>query len=143
MSTRSLIGIQRGNKVQYSYCHHDGYLDWVGKVLVKCYDTEPKITELLSFGDMSSLGAMLNFNPNYSGRVDDIENSGCEFYERDRGERGCHRPEVNVDNYNFNLQSDAEYIYLFKDNEWYVRKWYRDDFVKVTDLLTDYNKEDN
>lgn len=137
MSTRSLIGIQRGNKVQYSYCHHDGYLDWVGKVLTKCYDTEPKITELLSFGDMSSLGAMLNFNPNYSGRLDDIENSGCEFYERDRGERGTylHRPEVDVDKYDFRCQSDADYIYLFKDNEWYVLSAYADDFAKVKDLL--------
>jgi hypothetical protein len=95
MSTRALIGIQRGNKVQYSYCHHDGYPEWVGKVLVNYYKDEPIITELLSFGDMSVLENTLD---------------RCEFYERDRGERGCHRPEVNIDNYNFNLQSDADYI---------------------------------
>ena len=120
MSTRCLIGIQRGNKVQYSYCHHDGYIVWVGKTLVNHYDTEPKITGLLSFGDMSCLA----------------ENTDeCIFYERDRGERGCHRPEVNIDKYNFDLQDDVEYIYLFKDSVWYVRKWAKDTFVKVIDLL--------
>ncbi len=130
MSTRCLIGIQRGNKVQYSYCHHDGYPEWVGKVLVNYYNTEPKITELLSFGDMSCL---------------EKTTDECEFYERDRGERGTylHRPEVDADKYDFRCQSDADYIYLFKDNEWYVLKWNRDAFVKVTDMLTDYNKEDN
>jgi len=137
MSTRCLIGIQRGNKVQYSYCHHDGYLDWVGKVLVNYYDTEPKITELLSFGDMSCLGAMLDINSHFSGSLDDIEASSCEFYERDRGERGAylHRPEVDADKYDFRCQSDADYIYLFKDNEWYVLTAYADDFVKVKELL--------
>ncbi len=122
MSTRCLIGIQRGNKVQYSYCHFDGYY-WdpgVGYTLVNYYKDEPIITELLSFGDMSDLGNTLDT---------------CVFYERDRGERGCHRPEVNVDNYNFNLQSDADYIYLFKDNEWYVREWNKDTFVKLSELL--------
>ena len=122
MSTRALIGIQRGNKVQYSYCHHDGYY-WkpgVGYTLVNYYDNEPIITELLSFGDMSSLENTLD---------------ECEFYERDRGERGCHRPEVDISDYNFNLQGDAEYIYLFKDGEWYVQKWNKDIFIKVTNLL--------
>ncbi len=122
MSTRALIGIQRGNKVQYSYCHFDGYY-WdpgVGYTLFSHYNSEPIITELLSFGDMSDLGNTL---------------ATCVFYERDRGERGCHRPEVNIDSYNFNLQSDASYIYLFKDNEWYVRKWNKDTFVKLSELL--------
>ena len=127
MSTRALIGIQRGNKVQYSYCHHDGYY-WkpgVGYTLVNYYNNEPIITELLSFGDMSSLENTLD---------------ECEFYERDRGERGCHRPEVDISDYNFNLQGDAEYIYLFKDGEWYVQKWNKDIFIKVTNLLIDKNE---
>lgn len=127
MSTRALIGIQRGNKVQYSYCHHDGYY-WkpgVGYTLVNYYNNEPIITELLSFGDMSSLENTLD---------------ECEFYERDRGERGCHRPEVDISDYNFNLQGDAEYIYLFKDEEWYVQKWNKDVFIKVTNLLIDKNE---
>ena len=127
MSTRALIGIQRGNKVQYSYCHHDAYY-WkpgVGYTLVNYYDNEPIITELLSFGDMSSLENTLD---------------KCEFYERDRGERGCHRPEVDISDYNFNLQGDAEYIYLFKDGEWYVQKWNKDIFIKVANLLIEKNE---
>ena len=127
MSTRALIGIQRGNKVQYSYCHHDGYY-WkpgVGYTLVNYYNNEPIVTELLSFGDMSSLENTLD---------------ECEFYERDRGERGCHRPEVDILDYNFNLQGDAEYIYLFKDGEWYVQKWNKDIFIKVANLLIEKNE---
>ena len=127
MSTRALIGIQRGNKVQYSYCHHDGYY-WkpgVGYTLVNYYNNEPITTELLSFGDMSSLENTLD---------------ECEFYERDRGERGCHRPEVDISDYNFSLQGDAEYIYLFKDGEWYVQKWNKDIFIKVTNLLIEKNE---
>ena len=127
MSTRALIGIQRGNKVQYSYCHHDGYY-WkpgVGYTLVNYYNNEPIITELLSFGDMSSLENTLD---------------ECEFYEWDRGERGCHRSEVDISDYNFNLQGDVGYIYLFKDDVWYVRKWNEDKFIKVNDLLGGKNE---
>ena len=127
MSTRALIGIQRGNKVKYSYCHHDGY-SWkpgVGYTLVNYYNNEPIVTELLSFGDMSSLENTLD---------------ECEFYERDRGERGCHRAEVDISDYNFNLQGDAEYIYLFKDGEWYVQKWNKDIFIKVANLLIEKNE---
>ena len=57
MSTRSLIGIQNANNtVEYIYCHHDGYLEWVGNKLITHYKNEETIRELLALGDLSSLG---------------------------------------------------------------------------------------
>ena len=122
MSTRCLIGIQKDNEVKYSYCHHDGYY-WkpgVGYTLVNYYNNEQIINELLSFGDISSLENTLD---------------ECEFYERDRHECNCHRPEIEIYDYNFELSSDVSFVYLFKDGEWYVQRSGQRVFVRVIDLL--------
>lgn len=58
MSTRSLIGIYREEEkmVEYIYCHFDGYLDGVGKLLEEHYQTQDKIERLIAGGDISYLG---------------------------------------------------------------------------------------
>lgn len=61
MSTRCFIGkelINSRGKYSYRgiYCHYDGYLDDVGKNLVENYTNEDIIDELISLGDISSLG---------------------------------------------------------------------------------------
>lgn len=57
MATRSLIGLQeKDGTIKYVYCHWDGYLEGVGAMLLKHYNTESKLRELLSRGDISTLG---------------------------------------------------------------------------------------
>ena len=59
MSTRCLIGRKvDSNKVEYIYCHHDGYLDGVGETLNNYYTTKDNIVrcnelenEMIEAGD--------------------------------------------------------------------------------------------
>lgn len=65
MATRSLIGrvIEDGNKIEYIYCHWDGYIDGgVGETLVKCYSGTPDDKGrdfMFELGDLSVLGINL------------------------------------------------------------------------------------
>lgn len=47
MSTRSLIGLKRDGKIQYVYCHFDGYFEYNGVILYECYNTEQRVKELI------------------------------------------------------------------------------------------------
>ena len=57
MSTRSNIGVKNGDKVDYIYCHFDGYLEepGVGYNLFKNFNTMEKARELVGLGDLSSI----------------------------------------------------------------------------------------
>lgn len=76
MSTRSLIGYTKNlnnrTKITYVYCHFDGYPSGVGQTLVENYNTEEKIKELVSKGDLSSLGKTLESSEFYIDRGEDF-----------------------------------------------------------------------
>ena len=56
MSTRCLIAYQKeSGEVESVYCHFDGYISGVGKMLVEYYGDESKIQKLVSGGDFRSL----------------------------------------------------------------------------------------
>jgi hypothetical protein len=109
MSTRSNIAIQLPDgKVKVIYVHSDGYPYGVGKILNDNYNTYDKAEKLFNFGDASYLD-------------DKIES--CSFYGRDwdRDEEPA-RTYRNEYLYMANMRGDIhiEYIYLFKDNNWFV-----------------------
>lgn len=57
MSTRSAIGILHDDgSVESIYCHHDGYLSGVGATLNEHYSSKKSILNLMSHGDVRSLG---------------------------------------------------------------------------------------
>ena len=57
MSTRSNIAIERKNKtVEVVYCNWDGYLSNNGQILLDNYKDIDKINNLISKGNISSLG---------------------------------------------------------------------------------------
>lgn len=107
MSTRSFIGILIPDmKVKYVYCHHDGYLSNNGKILTQHYNDEKKAEELVSLGDMSSLG-------------DTIKE--CEFYHRDREEPFEDVAPAICDLSEYLCKNDVPYLYLFRDGKWHVK----------------------
>lgn len=56
MGTRSNIGILfEDGHVESIYCHWDGYIEHVGKILLNNYKTIDKIKELLNYGNISSI----------------------------------------------------------------------------------------
>jgi len=110
MSTRSNIAIEdpKTKKVKVIYVHSDGYPYGVGKCLVDNYNNRELAKLLFNYGDASYLG-------------DTIDE--CSFYGRDwnRDEEPAkeYRDEWM---YMHSMRGDLhiEYIYLFKDNRWYV-----------------------
>jgi len=72
MATRSFIGKLLSNgTVSGIYCHYDGYVDGVGKMLRTHYTTMGLVNKLLKLGDLSTLGTTTE---------------ATEAYHRDRGE---------------------------------------------------------
>ena len=127
--TRSAIGVVTGDgSIRAVYCHYDGYLDGVGKTLLENYKDFESIMDLVSFGDMSSLGTSIgekhDFNRiNISAEEKERTKDWCMFYNRDRGESdvsfGTFQNEEDFfDHY---IGCGCEYLYLFEHAtaEWY------------------------
>jgi hypothetical protein len=110
MSTRSNIAVQLkdSTKVKVVYCHCDGYIQGVGKTLVENYKSYDDAISLLQFGGISSLGNNLK---------------ETSFYSRDWGRKDDNCTEYQNEfqfMYDMTGSTMIEYIYLFKDNKWFV-----------------------
>jgi hypothetical protein len=118
MATRSAIGfIEYDGSVTGIYCHSDGYISHVGRILKEHYNTIEKVEDLLDLGDLSTLG------PSIGEKVDAPDASKqCIAFGRDKGV-----PETTAisfsnkqeffDNYS---NSGCEYMYLFDGYDWFL-----------------------
>ena len=121
MSTRSAIGIMHGNNIKAIYCHSDGYLSYVGKVLLNHYDST-KANFLVAQGNCSMLGKEIGEKIDFNDRmVYDTDNVAkqCRFYKRDRDQTDVDFKVFHNDKELFE-GVDAEYFYVMRDNVWYV-----------------------
>jgi len=128
MGTRSNIAYQRPNgQVVVTYCHWDGYPEYNGVMLSQHYNNQKKAEELANQGYLSSLKPTLK--DSLEGRANHdapmIYHSAHTFYN--------------------DVQFDIEYIYLFKNNQWYIAEHnpkYDNDYrciekgIKENDLQT-------
>lgn len=98
MSTRSGIGIiNNDNSIDIIYCHHDGYPDHNGRILIKNYENEQSIRQLLSLGNTSGL-----------------EEDGYSLFYTDGNNNASHYETYNsLILEQISSKFDAEYIYLF------------------------------
>jgi hypothetical protein len=55
VSTRSHISVKVGNVYKTVYCHFDGYLSHVGRILLSLYNNQELAEKLINGGDISSL----------------------------------------------------------------------------------------
>lgn len=113
MSTRCEIGIElKDGSVVACYCHHDGYVEGVGERLLRWYDNKEIILELLKDGGFSSLKrSIAEMQKEYYRDGDDqIKYKSAEdFYKTNTA---CSQEPGG-------WWSDREYIYLFRDGQWY------------------------
>lgn len=118
MSTRSNIArvLPDGNSALRIYCHFDGYPSWVGKVLLENYTTATVVDELISHGDMSSLGKTVGSKHSFNECPENVTN----YYGRDRGEKNV-APKTVVFGKIRGQEAirEEQYLYLWKDNAWY------------------------
>jgi hypothetical protein len=115
MATRSTISIQMEDQsILQVYCHYDGYLEGVGKMLVEYYNTQEKVLQLICLGDISYLRKTIGNKHSFDERVE----NWSKFYGRDRGDTGTRaRPWSSLEDYDRNGQFE-EYNYMFKDGVW-------------------------
>lgn len=129
MGTRSSITIYEesvNGKGIYTgvYCHWDGYLSHNGEILISQYNTANKVAELISLGDMSSLGETPFPDPNKPHTFDKSQEGVCVYYHRDRGENWeTTKPRISDNEAEFYNSLKQEYNYLFRDGEWYWNDW--------------------
>ena len=112
MSTRSNIAIEtKDGKIKVVYCHSDGYIGGVGKTLVNNYKNYDDVEQLINGGGISSLGDNL------------LETS---YYCRDWGRENEDKPIIYNNEFcmfwDMTGATMIEYIYLFKNNDWFVSK---------------------
>lgn len=119
MSTRCLIGRRiKDNKVEYIYCHHDGYLDGVGEILKTHYTKDSVIDKLMALGDLSALGEIAESNPNQF-NFSKMDCNLCAAY-RDNGEKDVDSTITTEKEYIDKLSTNIwiEYLYLWDGEKW-------------------------
>ena len=87
MSTPCVIGIINLDKsVDLISCHWDGYPSYQTPILLKSYNTEQKVRELLSLGEISELHN--NIHPTTASHSFDTPDKDVVVsYHRDRGDK--------------------------------------------------------
>ena len=155
MSTRCRIGIEnKDGTITSIYCHHDGYPEVVGEILVNHYTTEEKIRKLLELGDMSSLGTepvenLRGWETPKAGTADWLKaymelhpENQCVIYKT-RGEDCPAKTHKDIEEYQRHSRDCwGEYAYLFKNNEWFVLE-YDDAELKPVECVLEKDEEDS
>ena len=144
MSTSAYIALkEKDGKVRAIYSHSDGYYEYVGKILNLHYKDYEKVKRLIDLGDISELGEnpeateavkRWGFDYRYNedflnsefavedeyGFIRDIDDGkGTIAYHRDRGEELYINIYEDEECFLKKLPDYIEYIYLFKDGEWF------------------------
>jgi hypothetical protein len=117
MATRSSIAVQHEDgTISSVYCHWDGYLEHVGKMLVDHYASQELAETLVSGGAISQLQkriAPVSAAHNFAHPEKDV----TVFYARDRGEELKVNKFDNIEMYR--LTNDwQEYDYIFRKGAW-------------------------
>ena len=121
MSTRSSIAIKHGTVVKAVYCHYDGYVGYVGRLLNSHYQASPKVNNLIALGDISSLGVDIGEEHCFD-QVSNQEDGfavRCTFYTRDHGEDTPFSTHSSEQEWISHFGS-CDYFYLYDSGVWYV-----------------------
>ena len=124
MSTRAAIAKlnTNTNEAKLIYCHSDGYLEYTGKILNEHYNSEDKVDELLSYGDLSIINENIGekLDVSFNDYTAFANKKQCRFYMRDRGEKN--KKATNLSNtdcaenalleYGFE-NMDVDFVYAF------------------------------
>ena len=139
MATRSVIAKLDNKGAKAIYCHSDGYLEHVGRVLDGHYRDESKVDELLEHGDVSSLNENIGEKLPFNDYMLFHEKKQGRFYHRDRGEDKKEAATLGGENELVKFATekcDAEYIYMFAYGSWYVYDVYNNsEFVELEEEL--------
>jgi len=136
MSTNANIAIRNKNgSFDVIYLHWDGYPSDAGAILFKHYDTEEKVRELISLGNISTLGECIG-EQHYAGlcyEADDERVTWTRAYGRDRGEKDNESfnvlqiEDIAKEDYSYAFAADYGWIYCEDKNKFLSLKTKIDD----------------
>ena len=134
MATRARIGIALPNGNTSSiYSHWDNYPIHNGAILLLYYNSEDKVRELLSHGDMSSLGVKTGGDVPHEFYSREHNNIGfpsvCTFYHRDRGDNFSPAIEMTRQE----MIQQEQFSYLWKDGKWWYSGYCANRFYPLGD----------
>ena len=138
MGTRSRIGIKlTDGSILSAYHHYDSYPEWLGRHLVKHYNTKELASELIDGGDMSvcytqdtwgqkalyqhfvrpdgTTRSELLRNEDGSIKYDIVKETPAPLYYSERGEDTPPRLDKDLFEY---LNNGEEYAYVFENGSW-------------------------
>ena len=124
MSTNAFIGIRENNSITYIYNHSDGYVEYLGRMLLEHYNSEEKAKALVELGDVSVVkeklspaeGTVHNFD--YNKRQEGVS----VFYGRDRGEDWESIKPITIQNTAFDEHQYYNYLYDVEQGCWLFTK---------------------
>lgn len=155
MATRAFIGMVKGDEYHHIYCHFDGHVGGVGKILQEHYRTEEKVQALINLGDLHSLGPTLEpaevvrrfglewlFDEEFKS-LDEEEKQRLkeEWYSRPftssyyRDHGGFLNIQVVKKDKIREIQGLHEFIYLFEDGKWTVYSIRNDTIAPLEKVL--------
>ena len=109
MSTRSMIAVQDADGACYAiYCHFDGYVSHMGKMLTTYFNSDEKAADLVNEGEVRSI------------EISAENEVVLEYFKADFEKREIEYYDTVVDMLNAFQNSDREYIYLWDDE---VEAW--------------------
>lgn len=145
MGTRSAIVMHDGHHRNYRgiYCHWDGYPEYNGMILLEHYTNPDKVGELISLGDLSSLGDEIGEKHAFNNR----DEKHCTFYGRDRGESGTDAKSFATieDVMDYYSPAGIEYIYVFHPNDyedWSCYRVHDKQYINLYKIREELEKED-
>ena len=111
MATRARIGLELSDgSILSAYHHWDGYPEWLGKQLVKNFETKEKVSALIDGGDMSSCWTNCGWQ-------NETLPENRSLYYSERGE-DC-PPRLDNDMEEF-FSDNEEYSYIFRNGNWFA-----------------------
>lgn len=125
--SRAMIGIENSDEsIDAIYCCYDGQVEIVGWYLYSRFNTEERLRELISLGDIQSIGARIGNKIDF--------NKYCEnknYYNANKNQVVAYHRDMmwamkehhyrNRDDYAHSVKLEVEYIYLYSDGTWYIR----------------------
>lgn len=117
MSTPCIIAVKTEKGYLASYCHFDGYTEYMYPMLTENYNTYARAFDLVSLGDASSISERMVPSMESGHCFDKPEEGVCVFYHRDRGEPWeWVKPELYSTLEKFRqLQA---YVYVYENDCW-------------------------
>lgn len=121
MGTPSFVGIKENNQYKMIYVHYDGYLSYMGNLLINHYN-ENKLRSALELGNANYLGETLNPLPEQKFSLFwppkfQSTREFSQFYHRDFNKLWEHNKPFETDDENELFEYG--HVYVMENGVWY------------------------